>query len=43
MKTGEDHKTKEHQRGFDLVKRLEQLGMEVDVSPKATTFTYEQN
>jgi hypothetical protein len=25
-----------------LVKRLEQLGIEVDVSPMITTFTYEQ-
>ena len=26
----------------DLVKRLEQLGIEVDVSPTETTLTYEQ-
>ncbi|HEV2583865.1 MAG TPA: hypothetical protein VGT44_23625 [Ktedonobacteraceae bacterium] len=26
----------------DLVKRLEQLGIEVDVSPTGTTLTYEQ-
>ena len=26
----------------DLVKRLEQLGIEVDVSPTVTTITYEQ-
>ena len=26
----------------DLVKRLEQLGIEVDISPTITTLTYEQ-
>ena len=26
----------------DLIKRLEQLGIEVDVSPTGTTLTYEQ-
>ena len=32
----------EHQHESDLVKRLEQLGIEVDVSPTGTTLTYEQ-
>ena len=32
----------EHQHESDLVKRLEQLGVAVDVSPTATTLTYEQ-
>jgi hypothetical protein len=35
-------KTMEQQHESDLVKRLEQLGIEVDVSPAATTLTYEQ-
>ena len=30
------------QHESDLVKRLEQLGIEVDVSPTGTTLTYEQ-
>jgi hypothetical protein len=30
------------QHESDLVKRLEQLGIEVDVSPTVTTLTYEQ-
>ena len=34
--------TMEHQQESDLVKRLEQLGIEVDVSPTGTTLTYEQ-
>ena len=32
----------EQQNETDLVKRLEQLGIEVDVSPTVTTFAYEQ-
>lgn len=32
----------EHQHEADLVKRLEQLGIEVNVSPTGTTLTYEQ-
>lgn len=32
----------EQQHASDLVKRLEQLGIEIDVSPTETTFTYEQ-
>ena len=32
----------EQQEEPDLVKRLEQLGIEVDVSPTVTTLTYEQ-
>ncbi len=32
----------EHQHKSDLIKRLEQLGIEVDVSPTGTTLTYEQ-
>jgi hypothetical protein len=32
----------EHQHESDLVKRLEQLGIEVDVSPAGTSLTYEQ-
>jgi hypothetical protein len=32
----------EHQHESDLVKRLEQLGIEVEVSPTVTTLTYEQ-
>ena len=32
----------EQQNESDLVKRLEQLGIEVDVSPMITTLTYEQ-
>ena len=32
----------EQQHEADLVKRLEQLGIEVDVSPTGTTLTYEQ-
>jgi hypothetical protein len=32
----------EQQHESDLVKRLEQLGIEVLVSPTVTTFTYEQ-
>jgi hypothetical protein len=32
----------EQQHESDLVKRLEQLGIEVDVSPTVTTLTYEQ-
>jgi hypothetical protein len=32
----------EQQNESDLVKRLEQLGIEVDVSPTVTTLTYEQ-
>jgi hypothetical protein len=32
----------EHQHESDLVKRLEQLGIEVDVSPTVTTLAYEQ-
>ena len=32
----------EHQHEADLVKRLEQLGIEVIVSPTGTTLTYEQ-
>ena len=32
----------EQQHESDLVKRLEQLGIEVDVSPAVTTLTYEQ-
>src|SRR5713101_3255371 len=35
-------KTMEQQHESDLVKRLEQLGIEVDVSPTVTTLTYEQ-
>ena len=36
------NKTMEQQHESDLVKRLEQLGIEVDVSPTVTTLTYEQ-
>jgi hypothetical protein len=32
----------EQQHASDLIKRLEQLGIKVDVSPTETTFTYEQ-
>ncbi len=32
----------EQQHESDLIKRLEQLGIEVDVSPTGTTLTYEQ-
>ena len=32
----------EQQHESDLVKRLEQLGIEVDVSPTGTSLTYEQ-
>ena len=32
----------EQQHETDLVKRLEQLGIEVDVSPTGTTLTYEE-
>ena len=32
----------EHQHESDLVKRLEQLGISVDVSPTGTSLTYEQ-
>ena len=32
----------EHHTESDLVKRLEQLGIEVAVSPTVTTLTYEQ-
>ena len=32
----------EQQHASDLVKCLEQLGIEIDVSPTGTTFTYEQ-
>jgi len=32
----------EQQHESDLVKRLEQFGIEVDVSPIGTTLTYEQ-
>ena len=32
----------EQQHASDLVKRLEQFGIEVDVSPIVTTMTYEQ-
>ena len=32
----------EQQHESDLVKRLEQLGIEVDIAPTGTTFTYEQ-
>jgi hypothetical protein len=32
----------EQQHASDLVKRLEQLGIAVDVSPTGTTLTYEQ-
>ena len=32
----------EQQHESDLVKRLEQLGIAVDVSPTGTTLTYEQ-
>jgi hypothetical protein len=35
-------KTMEQQHESDLVKRLEQLGIEVVVSPTGTTLTYEQ-
>jgi hypothetical protein len=31
----------EHQHESDLVKRLEHLGIKVDVSPTETTLTYE--
>ncbi len=34
--------TMEQQHESDLVKRLEQLGIAVDVSPSVTTLTYEQ-
>ncbi len=36
------NKTVEHQHESDLVKRLEQLGIEVEVSPTVTTLTFEQ-
>ncbi len=36
------NKTMGQQHESDLVKRLEQLGIEVDVSPTGTTLTYEQ-
>ena len=36
------NKTVEHQHESDLVKRLEQLGIEVEVSPTVTTLMYEQ-
>ena len=39
--SGKD-KTMEQQHESDLIKRLEQLGIEVDVSPTETTLTYEQ-
>jgi hypothetical protein len=32
----------EHQHESDLIKRLEQLGIEVAVSPTGTSLTYEQ-
>ena len=32
----------EHQHESDLVRRLEQFGIEVDVSPAGTTLKYEQ-
>ena len=32
----------EQQHESDLVKRLEQLGIEVDVAPPGTSLTYEQ-
>jgi hypothetical protein len=32
----------EQRHESDLVKRLDQLGIEVDVSPTGTTLTYEQ-
>ncbi len=32
----------EQQHESDLIKRLEQLGIEVDVSPTVITITYEQ-
>ena len=32
----------EQQHESDLVKRLEQLGIEVDIAPTGTTLTYEQ-
>jgi len=32
----------EQSHALDLVKRLEQLGIEVDVLPAVTTLTYEQ-
>ena len=32
----------ENQHESDLIKRLEQLGIEVDVSPTVITITYEQ-
>jgi hypothetical protein len=35
-------KTMEHQHESDLVKRLEHLGIKVEVSPTETTLTYEQ-
>jgi hypothetical protein len=35
-------KTMEQQHESDLVKRLEQLGIEVDISPTGTTLSYEQ-
>jgi hypothetical protein len=38
----EKNQTMEHQHEADLVKRLEQLGIEVNVSPTGTTLTYEQ-
>ncbi len=36
------NRTMEHQHEFDLVKRLQQLGIEVVISPTGTTLTYEQ-
>ena len=38
---GKDN-TMQQQHASDLVKRLEQLGIEIDVSPTGTTLTYEQ-
>ena len=32
----------QQQHESDLIKRLEQLGIEVEISPTATTLTYEQ-
>ena len=40
--TKNEDKTMEQQHESDLIKRLEQLGIEVDVSPTVTTLTYEQ-
>jgi hypothetical protein len=36
------NKTVEQQHESDLVKRLEQLGIEVDVSPTVISLTYEE-